>query len=420
MYTRFLEPLLIQLLDEFRIIYLAGPRQAGKTTLVRSIADKLNMIYFSLDNQSVLASVLNSPHDFIHGLRGQKIILDEFQYAPSLVSVIKEVSDNLPPGITGQFILTGSADIFHSAKVQEALPGHIARLELYPLSIGELGNNPQNIIDYLINDSFPTQKTPFIPREILAQSILNGGYPEIQKKSARAKHLWFKSYIEGRLFKDFESLYASRGDYHSKLKSLIPYLAGLTGNLLKYHSVSNDLGLDDKVVKSYIEILELMFIVKRVPAYLKNQPKSLAVTLPKLQFIDTGLACSLLGLRHETQLLASQYYGGLLENYLLMELMKNATWSEETVSLYHFRDNQKNEVDIVLATPNGQVIGIEIKASTQVKLSDFKGLVKLAHFAGQHFKRGILFYTGQDVLPFTVDGLTFYALPISLLMREII
>ncbi len=157
---------------------------------------------------------------------------------------------------------------------------------------------------------------PFKSREQLARLVLSGGYPEVQSKSPRAKQLWFKSYIEGRLYKDFEVLYAARGDYHSKLKALIPYLAGLSGNLLKYSSISNDLELDDKLVKAYIEVLELMFILRRIPAYLKNRAKRQMTQMPKVQFVDTGLACHLLGLRNEEQLLKSQYYGGLLENLL--------------------------------------------------------------------------------------------------------
>ena len=135
------------------------------------------------------------------------------------------------------------------------------------------------------------------------------------------------------LFKDFESLYAARGDYHSKLKAMMPCLAGLSGNLLKYSSIANDLALNDKLVKSYIEILELMFIIKRMPAYLKNRAKRLAVHMPKMHYVDTGLACHLLGLRREAQLLNSPYYGGLLQNLIYMECYKQAAWAEEEVNL---------------------------------------------------------------------------------------
>ena len=416
MYTRYLESLFIELLGEFRILYLTGPRQAGKTTLVRSVAKMVDITYITLDNKTVLESVINDPFGFIRSFNGRNIIIDEFQYAPVLISAIKEASDALGPDEKGRFILTGSVDIFRSAKVQEALPGHMARLELYPLSIGEITGQRRNMIDYLNAGIFEPIQTPFVRRESLAQIVLNGGYPEVQGKSPRGKNAWFKSYIEGRMLKDFETLYAIRGDYHSKMKALMPYLAGITGNLLKYASVSNDLGLDDKLVKAYIEILELMFIFKRVPAYLKNKAKSLAITMPKLHIIDTGLACSLLGIHNENQLLASSYYGGLLESFVYMELVKHATWSMESVELYHFRDKQKNEVDIVLEQNNGHVWGIEIKASSSVKVADFQNLIQLSSFMGTSFLGGIVFYSGQEILPFHQNNIMLYALPIGLLL----
>lgn len=414
MYARFLEPLFIDLLQEFRILYLTGPRQAGKTTFVRAIADKLNLTYITLDNQALYSSAMLDPHGFIHSLNEKKIIIDEFQYVPHLVTAIKEKSDNLRPDEKGKFILTGSTDIFRSAKVQEALPGHMARLELYPLSIGEITNQRRNMIDFLNAGNFQSIPTPVLNREVVARTLLNGGYPEVIGKSSRGKHVWFKSYVEGRLFKDFESLYAARGDYHSKLKALIPYLAALSGNLLKYANVSNDLGLDDKVIKAYIDILELMFIIKRAPAYLKNRGKRLATTMPKLHVVDTGLACHFLGIHQEEQLLTSSYYGGLLESFIYMELTKHATWSLESVELYHFRDKQQTEVDLVLEQNNGNIIGIEIKASSTIKSEDFRNLIKLASFAGSDFIGGIVFYTGQHVLPFNQNGLQLHALPIGL------
>lgn len=373
------------------------------------------MDYITLDNHATLAAAQSDPHGFIQSIGKKNIILDEFQYAPDLVFAIKEASDALPIDKKGKFILTGSADIFRSARAQEALPGHMARLELYPLALNELQYSSSNVIDYLIADDFEYRQTPFIKREEIAGLILQGGYPEIQTKSPRAKQAWFHSYLEGRLWKDFETLYAARGDYHSKLQALVPYLAGLSGNLLKYANVANDLNLDDKVIKSYIEILDLMFIVKRIPAYLKNKAKRKATTMPKLHMVDTGLACYLLGLHTPEQVLISQYYGGLLENLIVMECHKQATWASSIVEMYHFRDTHQKEVDLVLEQQNGQIIGIEIKASSTLNPRDFSGLISLADFAGSCFKRGILFYTGTDILPFKIAEHQFYALPIGLL-----
>jgi len=413
-YPRSLQPIIEELLGEFRVLYLTGARQSGKTTLVRKIAGRLSMGYITLDDQATLASVDSDPHGFVRSLGSRRVVLDEFQYSPALIPAIKEASDNLGPEERGKFLLTGSADIFRSARTQEALPGHMARLELYPLSLSELSGCPLNVIDYLLAGDFRSGSVSFTSREQLAGMILGGGFPELQSKSPRARQVWFRSYLEGRLYKDFESLHAARGDYHSKLRAMLPYLAGLSGNLLKYSNIANDLELNDKVVKGYIEILELMFIVCRVPAYLKNRAKRQAVRMPKIHFVDTGLACHLLGLRNPEQLLKSQYYGGLLENLVYMECCKQASWTREDIGVFHFRDKRKHEVDIVVERSNANIIGIEVKASASVKTRDFRGLVKLAEFAGKAFETGILFYTGQEIMPFKHGALTFYALPIGL------
>lgn len=414
MYTRFIEPLLMELLTEFRILYVTGPRQAGKTTVVRSIAEQLGLTYFTLDNKSILEAALNDPHGFIRSLNNTPTIIDEFQYAPSLIGAIKEASDQLKPYEKGKFILTGSTDVFRSSKMQEALPGHMARMELYPLCRGEIIGERNNIIDFIEKGVFTMSETPFISRDQFAEMIIHGGYPEVQSKSLRGKQIWFKSYLEGRLLKDFETLYNARGDYHSKVHALTHYLSGLSGNLLKYSNVSNDLGLEDKLVKTYIEILELMFIVKRLPGYLKNRAKRLAITMPKLHMVDTGLACFLLGLTNSQQLLSSPYYGSLLETFVYMDLVKQSAWANQSISLYHFRDQHKNEIDLVLEQPDGHVWGIEVKASSSVSLDDFRHFIKFADFCGSLFLGGIVFYTGQTILTFSKDNIPLYALPIGL------
>jgi predicted AAA+ superfamily ATPase len=370
----------------------------------------------TLDSQAVLETITNDPHGYIRSLTGKNIVLDEFQYAIGLIPAIKEASDALHESEKGKFLLTGSADIFRSAKTQEAMPGHLARVELYPLSLAEIkANSSFNLIDYLTTGNLKSIATPFLARDEIAQLLIYGGYPEVQNKSRRSRQRWFQSYIEGRLLKDFESLYAARGDYNSRLSSLVIRLAGLSGNLLKYASIANDLGLDDKLAKSYIEILELMFIVKRIPAYTKNASKQSVVGIPKVHFVDTGLACHLLGLRQNESLLSSQFYGGLLESYVLMECCKHMQWADEDVRLYHFRDKRKNEVDLVIEKSDSTIVGLEVKASATVKKPDFNGLIKLADYDGSRFDSGILLYTGTEILPFKLADRKFFAVPLSVL-----
>ncbi len=351
----------------------------------------------------MLASAQSDPHGFIDSFTGKPVVLDEFQYAPELITAIKLASDQLQPYERGRFFLTGSADIFSSAKTQEGLPGHLAKIELYPLSITEIVGGNFNLIDFLLSDSLSVpDNLPKLSREQLAQTLINGGYPELQSKSPRARQIWFQSYIQGRLFKDFESIYNAKGDYHTKLKALIPYLAGLSGNLLK-------------VVKSYIEALEWMFIVKRISPFVKNSAKRQTIGMPKLHTVDTGLACYLLGLKKPQQLLTSEFYGGLLESFVVMECFKHIAWAEETVNIYHFRDGKKNEVDIILEQADGYLIGIEVKASNTVRESDFKGYRQFAELVGKRFKYGLVFYTGSRLLPFSSGSIPYYAIPLSVL-----
>lgn len=416
MYLRKSEKLLKELLNDFRILYLTGARQVGKTTLARKIAEDMGMQYISLDDKTALASARYDPHGFIDTLKEQPVVLDEFQYAPELINAIKLASDLLSPYERGRFFLTGSADIFKSARTQEALPGHMARMELYPLSVTEKAGTDFNLINFLLAEELSMPKHfSVLSREQLAQALLDGGYPELQGKGPRAKQIWFQSYLQGRLFKDFDSIYSAKGDYYTKLDALIPYLAGLCGNLLKYSRIGSDLGQNDKILKSYIEALEWMFIVKRIYPYVKNRARRQSISMAKLHMVDTGLACYLLGLKKKQQLLKSPFYGGLLENFVVMECFKHMTWAEEIVNLYHFRDKRKNEVDIVLEQSDGRLIGIEVKASSTVRQNDFKGLRKFEGLTRSLFKCGLVFYTGERFLPFGDDDNLYFAVPLSIL-----
>ena len=419
MYARHLQPILRELLGEFRVVYLAGPRQAGKTTLARLASRELGLEYVTLDDQATLAAVESDPHGFVRSLGSKRVVLDEFQYAPALIPAIKEASDRLAPHERGKFLLTGSADIFRSARTQEALPGHMARVELLPLSVAELSGARRNIVDYLLAGDFANAPAAPTTREALAGLVLRGGYPEVQDKSPRGKQAWFRSYMEGRLYKDFETLHAARGDYFSKLRALAPWLAGISGNLLKYANVANDLQLDDRLSKRYVEMLDLMYIIRRVPAWTRGKGRRVATRMPKLHYVDAGLACHLLGLRRERQLLASPHYGGLLESLVFTECGKHAAWAEEAVTLWHYRDNRKREVDIVLERADSRIVGVEVKASATVRREDFKGLAALADFAESAFERGVLFYGGPEALPFHCNGNRFHALPLGMLAAAV-
>lgn len=414
MFKRLIKARLVELLNDFRIVYLTGPRQAGKSTLVREIAKELGMGYYTLDDAALAASAESDPQGLLAALQ-KPLVLDEFQMAPNLVGAIKMISDSAN-GQKGIFLLTGSSDIFRSAQVQESLPGHMARVELFPLSQAERYEHHLNVVDWLLDGTFEQTPLKALNRIELGELLITGGYPEAIAKSPRSRDIWFASYIEGRLLKDFEIMHHAKGDYHTKLSALIRNLAGMTGYLIKYANIANDLSQDDKTVKRYIEILELMFIIRRLHPYMRNSAKRAVVGMPKLHFVDTGLACHLLGLKKAEILHTSQFFGGLVENFVFSELLKQATWAEEDVNFHHFRDTTQHELDLVIERSDGGVVGVEVKASMTVKPEDFSGLSIFADYAKDKFLHGVLFYSGDKVLPFKINGRVFYALPLSVLL----
>ncbi len=414
LYRRQIKDRIIALLQDFRIVYLTGPRQAGKTTLVREIARELGMEYCTLDDAALLASARSDPRGLLASLK-KPLVLDEIQMVPDLIGAIKMISDDAA-GQNGIFLLTGSSDIFRSARIQEGLPGHMVRVELYPLSHSERHGLRKNQIDRLLAGNFDNALPQAPDRATLAEFLMEGGYPEVINKSPRSRNAWFASYVEGRLLKDFEAMHQAKGDYHSRLTALIKTLAGMSGNLVKYANIASDLSLDDKTVKKYMEILELMFIIHRLNPYVRNSSKRAVVGMPKLHFIDTGLACHLLGMKDPRALHTSHFFGSLIENFVYGELLKHAAWSEDEVNFYHFRDTAKHELDLVIERSDGKVVGIEVKASMTVKPEDFFGLASFADYAGEKHLHGLLFYSGDKVLPFRIAGQTYHAIPISTLL----
>lgn len=412
MFDRQIKARVQALLVDFRIVYIAGTRQAGKSTLAKLIGNESNMRYYTLDDPALNAAAQHDPVGLIASLARHSII-DEIQQVPALIPAIKMQSDNAAPEDKGLFLLTGSADIFRSAKVQESLPGHMVRLELYPLSQSELRGSTRNIVDSLFAETLDITNTNMVLRHDMAEILIKGSYPEAVVKSERSRREWYRSYVTARILKDFESIYTAKGDYHSKLDALIRLLSGLSGNIIKYANISNDLKQDDKSVKRYMEALELMFIIKQLKPYIRNQSKRSVLGLSKLHFIDTGLCLNLLGIHKPDVLLKSSYYGALLETFVYLEILKHSGWADEYIRIYHFRDKQKHEVDIVLENDMGEIIGIEVKASASVKAADFKGLSVLAEYSGENFYKGIIFYTGKDVLPFHYNNRLFFAVPIA-------
>ena len=348
---------------QFRSVMLVGPRQSGKTTLAKMVFPTKK--YVSLENPDERNLAMNDPKAFLKRFPNGAI-LDEVQLAPELLNYLQEILDNTTED--GLFILTGSNNLLLQENVSQTLAGRIGVLDLYPLSYREL-QNPEK--EYSLNEL-----------------ILKGFYPEIHQKK-RNPDIWYQSYLRTYVERDVRQL--KNIDNALLFLKFLRLCAGRIGQTVNMTALSNECGIDVKTVESWLSILEKTFIIKILPAYFNNFNKRLVKT-PKLYFVDTGLACSLLYIKKESELEVSHFRGSLVENLVVMEFMKNNANLNLGQQFYFWRDNKGLEIDLVVQSAN-QLIAIEIK-SAQTFSSDFiKGLKKFNGLSGE--TGGILIYDGE-------------------------
>jgi len=401
-----------EFLEDFRIVAISGPRQSGKTTLSKEIAKELNMDYYTLDNDAIQTTAQNNPINFINQLSKKPCVIDEIQMVPELVSALKISVDE--QNESGMFLLTGSADLFKMSAIKESLAGRMVSISLFPLSCFELNNCSKNMIDMLFDDKIKRFNFKKISYEKMIEQMVMGGFPSIQGKSSRSQDAWFESYIEARIEKDLTLVKKISQENKSEINKLLKILASITSNIVKYSSLSKHLSIKDMTVKSDIEILEALFLVKRVNPYFTNLGKR-EIKAPKIQFIDTGLVTHLLDIDAHTLITSNrEMLGNLVENFVYSELLKHTTYATKSTKIYHYRDADY-EVDLVLEQKSGNIVAIEVKSSSIIKPEYLRGLVRLAQNAKDKFLQGYIFYGGDEVLPLSRDGFTFWCIPFGVL-----
>ncbi|MEA1892073.1 MAG: ATP-binding protein [Campylobacterota bacterium] len=411
---RTIKPYIIELLEAFRIVIISGPRQSGKTTLAKEIAKELDFQYYTMDDDTVLNAAKDDPATFVKQLSKKPAVIDEIQMATELVKSLKITVDEVNKN--GMFLLTGSADLFNMGKITESLAGRMIGVNLYPFSQYEINNIDKNFIDILFSSKAKDLTVNVIDVSEQVRVITKGGFPDVYNKSIRLSDDWFDSYIKARIEKDLSLIKRISFENKSEIFKLLSMLAHINANLLKYHSLAQNLSIKDMTVKSDIEILEALFLVKRVNPYFTNRGKR-EVKTPKIHFLDTGLASHLLGVDADGLIIKHrEYLGDLVENFIYTELLKHTTYSNKKTQIYHYRDGN-SEVDFVLEQKDSSIVGIEVKSSTKIDSSELKGLVKLAKNSGDLFLGGYIFYMGEHILPISKDGYIFTILPISLLIK---
>ncbi len=409
--ARGIEHELRDILSVSRAAAIVGPRQAGKSTLAKQLqAAGVVPNYFSLDDEALRTAAQADPDGFALSL-ARPAVIDEIQRAPELMLAIKQILDR--DHTPGQFLITGSADLVTARVIADALPGRVEYVNLWPLAQAEIAGRSTSIIDALLNESSP--QIPQINgapkgRAASAEVVLTGGYPDARTRDPRQRTRYFRSYVQSILGRDLPEIGEVRSD-PSKLEQLLRLLAARTSGTVNYADLGREVALDDKTVKAHAELLRQLFLVYRLRPFSRNLG-SRQVKTPKLFLTDSGMAAALIGVDASRYCAPDQgsLAGMLFETFVLMELIKQATWSAISVELFFYRDTEKREVDLVIESASGEVVGIEAKAAATATASDARGLRLLRDRLGARFKAGIIVYSGEHTLPINER---IWAVPIS-------
>lgn len=391
-------------LKDTPVVMVIGPRQSGKTTLVRQFVNS-DRVYITLDDDTVLDATRSDPAGFVRGL--EQAVIDEVQRAPDVLRAIKTSVDySRRPG---RFLLTGSANVLTLPQVSESLAGRMEIVTLLPLSRAEILGRKPTFLEKAFAGKL-SKATEIMIGQDLVHAVLIGGYPEmLQRKDPKRRRAWARDYVNAIVQRDVRDI--AEVEKLEQIPKLLNVLAHHSGQLTNFTQIGGQIGLDDKTTRKYVMILEQLFLVRRVEPWFRNKLKRLVKT-PKLHFLDSGLLAEMLGTGAEHIANDRSILGQVLETFVFSEVMKQAAWLDDNCTLHHYRDKDQDEVDVVVENDEDAVVGIEVKAGATVNSGDFKGLRKLADACGKNFKLGLVLYDEGKAVPF---GDRLFAAPISCL-----
>jgi hypothetical protein len=398
LYARFAEPRLVEALNDSPVVLIHGPRQCGKTTLAKVLGERAGYAFVDLDDTVAREAATADPTGFVSDLP-DRVILDEVQRVPALFAALKRAVDERRA--PGRFLLTGSANVLLVPRLADSLAGRMEILRLHPFAQCELERRPPGFLDALFGDGFRMQRTARLASE-LPERVAAGGFPAaLGRPTARRRAVWYRDYLEALVQRDVRDL--ARIASLDALPRLLALAASQTARLLNVSDLASPFRLSRPTIRDYVTLLERVFLVETLPPWHGNRLSRLVKT-PKLHVGDTGLACALLavdaaGLAGDRPLL-----GQLLETFVFLELRRQASWHEDPLSFFHYRDKDGGEVDVVIERGARALAGVEVKASATVTAADFRGLRRLRDAAGERFAGGVVLYDGETSASFG-DGL---------------
>lgn len=362
--TRTAEKELRTLAGQFKAVAVVGPRQSGKTTLVRmAFPDKA---YVSLENPDTRRFAIEDPRGFIAGYP-DGAILDEIQRTPDIFSYLQQVLDENKG--KGRFIITGSNNFLLQENISQSLAGRVGYLYLLPLSINELPKHKLSVNEQIHKGFYPAMYE-------------QEGQTEVGKYYLN----YIRTYIEWdvRLIRNVTDLYA--------FERFLRLCAGRTGQLLNMNSLAVETGVDNKTIGAWLSVLEASFVVFRLQPYHKNYNKRI-VKMPKLYFYDTGVASALLGIENPAQLALHPFRGGLFENMIIVDFLKSRYNKGKPNNLYFWRDSLGTEIDLLVEKANS-LLPIEIKSGQTITDDYFKSMSAWLRISGM--EKGWVIYAGDE------------------------
>lgn len=410
MLNRLLSQQILTSLADTPVVFLQGPRQAGKTTLVNGLPELgWDAEYRTLDEAASLLAAKSDPDGFVAGL-SERAIIDEVQRAPELFRAIKlSVDRKRQPG---RFLLTGSANALVLPQVADSLAGRMEILTLLPLSQAEIEGRVPTFLEAIFEDVLPSRRLEAEGWPAVARRITAGGFPEARsRKDPQRRAAWFASYITTILERDIRDL--ANIQSVAELARLLRLIAIRAGGILNLSDLARDAAIPQTTLQRYWALLEAIFFVRSVPAWSGNLGLRV-IKAPKTMLYDSGLLCHLLGVDYERLKNDDLWSGVLLENFAALEILKQTHSYPHRFQLFHYRTHKKQEVDLLLEDAQGRVVAIEVKKTASPTASDLQGLRQLRDSIGERFHRGILLYLGTDWV--SLDP-SLHALPISALWQ---
>jgi predicted AAA+ superfamily ATPase len=403
---RLAEGPLAEALADTPVVIVHGPRQCGKTTLVTRAGTRLGFEYVNLDDDAARRAARDDPAGFVARLP-ERAIIDEVQRAPELLLPLKiEVDRRRVPG---RFLLTGSANVLLLPRVADSLAGRMGSIRLHPLAQCEIERMEPKFLRGVMQGEFMVRSSPRLGEE-LAERIAAGGFPAaLARRTAARRRQWYVDYVDAMVQRDLRDL--SRIGSLRTIPKLLKLAASQTARLFNVSDLAAPFQVSRPTIRDYVTLLERIFVVDELPPWHSNRLKRLVKT-PKLHLADTGLACALLGVTAADIWQDRSLLGQMLETFVYGELRRQASGIGEPVDFAHYRDKDGAEVDIVIEHAGARVSGVEVKASSTVHPTDFRGLRRLREATGKRFSCGVVLYDGEVTAGFG-DGM--FAVPLATL-----